>query len=127
MIVNSHMRSLTNLGSVKDDKDTKRIRRLYDRIESDLRSLEALGVKPDGMLLVPLLLDKFPDAMNLRLSRRFDSNTDVWQVDKMMEELRKELEARERYIPETKPEFHAIFNYSQLRVQHFGCNMFARS
>ena len=100
VIVNSHMRSLTNLGSVKDDKDTKRIRRLYDRIESDLRSLEALGVKPDGMLLVPLLLDKFPDAMNLRLSRRFDSNTDVWQVDKMMDELRKELQARERCIPE---------------------------
>ena len=94
VIVNSHMRSLTNLASVKDDRDTKRIRKVYDRIESDLRSLKALGVKPDGMLLVPLLLDKFPDAMNLRLSRRFDSNTDVWQVDKMMDELRRELEVR---------------------------------
>ncbi len=48
------------------------------------------------MLLVPILLEKFPEAMNLRLSRRFSSNTDVWNVNDMMEELRKELEARER-------------------------------
>ena len=96
VIVNSHMKSLTRLPSVHDDRDTKRIRKLYDKIESDLRSLKALGVKPDGLLLVPLLLEKFPEAMNLRLSRKFQSNTDVWNVDEMMEELRKELEARER-------------------------------
>ena len=59
-----------------------------------------LRVQPDGILLVPLKLEKFLYAMNLPLSRRFDSNTDGWQVDKMMDELRKELEARKRCIPD---------------------------
>ena len=96
VIVSSHMRALTSLASVHDDKDTRKIRKLHDCIESNLRSLNALDVRPDGLLLVPLLLEKFPNAMNLRVSRRFESNTDVWNVDDMMKELRKELAARER-------------------------------
>ena len=89
---------LLKLPQVSDINNTKGIRKLYDEIETNLRSLKSLGVKPDsfGCLLVPILLSKLPSLLNLHLSRKFDTNTDVWDVDLIMEELKKELEARER-------------------------------
>ena len=114
IIVNSHMEELIKLPQVVTDKQTKKIRQLYDQIETNLRSLRSLGVKPEsyGCLLVPILISKLPPTLNLHLSRKFDSSTDVWQVKNIMEELRKELEARERCgdtekdkpdIPKKKP------------------------
>ena len=56
------------------------------------------------MLLVPLLLSKFPSRLNLHLSRKFESNADVWKVEDVMKEVRKELEARERcYVEQKEP------------------------
>ena len=98
VIVNSHMDALIKLPKVTKSGDTKGIRKLYDEIESNIRSLKSLGVSHDsfGCLLVPILLDKLPAAMNLHLSRKFDRLTDVWEVDKILKELKRELEARER-------------------------------
>ena len=98
VIVNCHMDALIKLSAVVGANNTKQLRQLYDEIEMNLRSLKSLGVKPDsfGCLLVPILLSKLPGALNLHLSRKFDSNTDVWKVDDIMDELKKELEARER-------------------------------
>ena len=98
VIVNSHMDALIKLPQVVNEKQTKKIRQLYDQIETNLRSLKSLGVKPEsyGCLLVPILLSKLPPSLNLHLSRKFDSSTDVWEVNGIMNELRKELEARER-------------------------------
>ena len=80
VIVNSHMYELIKLPQVTDANNTKNLRQLYDEIETNLRSLKSLGVKPDscGCLLVPILLSKLPNTLNLRLSRKFDSNKDVW-------------------------------------------------
>ena len=102
--MNNHMRSLSNLGKVNDDNNTKKIRHLYDQIECHLRSLKALGVQPDGQLLVPMLLGKLPSRLNLHISRKFDSQTDVWKIDELLLEIRKELEARERCFVEEKPD-----------------------
>ena len=98
VIVNCHVDALIKLPAVIGANNTKQLRRLYDEIEMNLRSLKSLGMKPDsfGCLLVPILLSKLPGALNLHLSRKFDSNTDVWRVDDIMDELKKELEARER-------------------------------
>ena len=104
VIVNSHMDALIKLPQVTGVNSTKNIRKLYNEIETNLRSLKSLGVKPDsyGCLLIPILLSKLPYALNLQLSRRFDTNTDVWEVDKIMEELKRELEARERCYSATE-------------------------
>ena len=57
VIVNSHMDALIKLPKINKAGDTKNIRKLYDEIESNIRSLKSLGVTPDsfGCLLVPIL------------------------------------------------------------------------
>ena len=89
VIVNCHMESLISLPTICSDIDTKGIRDLYDKIEVDLRSLKNLGIEP-------VMKSKLPHGLNLILSRKFDSATEVWKIDELMEALRVELEARER-------------------------------
>ena len=98
IIIGSHMDDLTNLPVVTDNLDTRKLRNLYDKIEGNLRSLKGLGVQPDqyGSLFVPILIGKIPEPLTLHISRKFDSTVDVWKVDDVMKEFKKELEARER-------------------------------
>ena len=98
IIVNSHMEELCNIDDVTDDDDTKGLRRLYDTVEVNLRSLRALKVDPQqyGTLLVPIIKKSLPGEVVLLLSRKFDSNLDLWVLDDLMNELRLEIEARER-------------------------------
>ena len=48
VIVNSHMDALIKLPQVVNVKQTKKIRQLYDQIETNLRSLKSLGVQPES-------------------------------------------------------------------------------
>ena len=98
VIVNSHMDALIKIPTVSNMGQTKKIRALYDAIETNLGSLKAIGVQPSsyGCLLVPIIQSKIPHALNLHISRKFDSSEDVWQIDDIMQALRAELEARER-------------------------------
>ena len=98
MIVNSHMEELCSIIPVEDKDDTKGLRRLYDTVEVNLRSLRALKVDPKqyGTLLVPMLKNALPADVVLLLSRKFDSKDELWELDKLLEELRLEIEARER-------------------------------
>ena len=98
VIVNSHMDALIKLHPVMSMEQTKKIRTLYDEIETNLRSLKSIGVEPSsyGCLLVPIIQSKIPHMLNLQISRKFDSKSDVWKIDDIMKALREELEARER-------------------------------
>ena len=71
---------------------------MYDQIESNLRSLRSIGIEPQsyGCLLVPILKSKLPAEITLILSRKFDENDSVWEISKIMTELKLELLARER-------------------------------
>ena len=67
MIVNSHMEELCSIIPVEDKDDTKGLRRLYDTVEVNLRSLRALKVDPKqyGTLLVPMLKNALPTEVVL--------------------------------------------------------------
>ena len=96
--MNTHMDALIKLPQINSMRNTKGLRKLYYEIETNFRSLKSLGVNSDsfGCLLVPILTSKLPSALNLQLSRKLESNVDVWKVDSIMEELKRELDARER-------------------------------
>ena len=75
---------------------------MYDKIETNLRSLRAIGIQADTYecILVPMLKNKFPKEINLLLSRKFDPKNGLGEIEEIMIELRIELEAREHCITE---------------------------
>ena len=75
VIKRAHINELLNLLPVFNEKNTPRIRQLYDDIETNFPGLEALGVDYDSYssIVVPVLLEKIPEAVQLNMFR-FGSN-----------------------------------------------------
>ena len=96
LLISSHMDVLLKLQASNSSSDVKAARRLYDKIESHISSLQSLGVesKSYGSLLVPVIMSKIPEEMRLIVSRKFKQDT--WDIDGMLDAFKTELEARER-------------------------------
>ncbi|XP_057290238.1 uncharacterized protein LOC130612923 [Hydractinia symbiolongicarpus] len=94
--VSAHMNKLLTLENVKSSRDIKSMRKLYDLIESQVRSLKALGFKAEnyGPMLIPVVLSKLPNDIKLMISRKFDE--DIWDAEAVLKFLRKEIMAREK-------------------------------
>ena len=69
--MSSLMKQITALKPCSEN-DTKSLRALIDKVSSSIRALEALGVSLDsfGALLAPMVRQKIPEKLNLRLSRK---------------------------------------------------------
>ena len=95
-IISRHMELLLNLEAVTSQHNIKGLRRLYDTVETHVRSLKNLGVASEsyGSLLTSVLLNKLPQELRLIISWR--TSEDEWTLDTLMKEVRQELEARER-------------------------------
>ena len=96
IIVSSHMDALLKLNVIVDICDLHKIRILFDKIETHVRSLQNLGISSEcyGSLLIPVIVNKLPEELQLIISRKLEKGK--WDVDKFMEEFKAELEARER-------------------------------
>uniref|UniRef100_A0A1X7VTE9 Uncharacterized protein n=1 Tax=Amphimedon queenslandica TaxID=400682 RepID=A0A1X7VTE9_AMPQE len=90
------MDSLMSLEPVVSDHCTLELRRLYDKTESSIRSLTALGVTVDSYsaLLTPVFMSKLPSELQLTIARKVPQAE--WKMIKILEVLQDELEARER-------------------------------
>ena len=98
-IISSHMDAILKLPNISAADDTKGVRKVYDRLETHIRSLQALGIDSEqfGPLLVPVLLDRLPAELSLIISRQYDATKgDVWELNDVLSSLKKEIEARER-------------------------------
>ena len=62
------------------------MRLFYDQDETSVRNLETLGVETStyGSLLIPLLTEKLPDDLRLRIARKF--NIDVWELSQISQD-----------------------------------------
>ena len=67
VIVSRHMEILLNLTAVPGEHDLKGLRRLYNDVEANVRSLKALGVEQAsyGTMLTSVLLTKLPPKIRL--------------------------------------------------------------
>ena len=94
-IIAKHMDLLINIDQVSSANHVAALRRLYDQVESNVRSLSALGVSCDsyGSLLSSVLVKKLPPELRLLISRQMTEN---WDFQGIMKIVREELEARER-------------------------------
>ena len=97
IIVNSHIISLTRVPEVSNDNDTAKVRERYDKAESNLRSLRALGIEADsyGCILVPILNNNFPKEINVLLSRKLGPKNGLWKIEEILGDLRIDPEVRE--------------------------------
>ena len=94
-IISSHVEQLLKLPNVVSSGDTRKVRKLYDTIETHTRGLQGLGVNAEsyGSFLVPILLSKLPEDIKLVVSRQIEGEN--WKLDKLLEILKIEVEARE--------------------------------
>ena len=79
------------------------LRELYDECETQIRSLESLGVVSEtyGSLLCPILLQLIPEEIALQYNRQRGAS-DEWQVMEVMEFLQNEVLSRERTMQLTR-------------------------
>ena len=96
-LINRFMDILVNVSSVISE-DTRKLRELYDALESHVRSLKSLGLPsgPYGSLLSSTVMNKLPQVLRLIISREIKDQE--WQLDTVMRVLENELEARERAV-----------------------------
>lgn len=96
LIITKHMESLLHVPAVASDTHLKDLRRLYDQAESNIRSLQALGVEPAsyGTMLSSVLLSKLPPDLQLIVSRKVSA--DDLDMGTILETFETELVARER-------------------------------
>ena len=67
------MNKLFSLNNVFDSTGIKSLRKLFDTIETQVRSLNCLGYDCHsyGSMLILILLSKLPQDLNLEISRKF--------------------------------------------------------
>ena len=84
-------------------KTSESIRDFHNKIEMNLRNLEATGVEPESYdcLLVLIIKDKIPNEMNIHINGEFGASVNVWKINDVMKDLKLEIEARER-VGDTK-------------------------
>lgn len=94
-IISKHMELLLKVDAVLD-QNLKSLRRLYDTVESHIRSLWSLGIDfgSYGALLCPVLLNKLPQDVRLIISRS-TSSTEL-NMDRLLSAFEEELQVRER-------------------------------
>ena len=91
----AHINELLKVAPVYNDKDTARLRALYDSVETHHRALGALKVDEGSYayVVVPSVLEKLPEALRLTITRGQDHLQ--WQMSDLLAALEKEIELRE--------------------------------
>ena len=95
----AHINELIHLPAVYRERDTHRLRKLYDSCEAHNRALQALGVSEESYstIVVPTIMEKLPEQFRLAITR--GTNFLEWSMKEMLEAYEKELELREAHNP----------------------------
>ena len=89
------MNERIQLSPVFRERDTQRLRKLYDSCEAHNRALKSLGVNEESYstIVVPAILEKMPEQFRLTITR--GTNFVEWTMQEMLNAFEKELELRE--------------------------------
>ena len=94
LLISTHMSKLLPLKPVNSISELKYLRKLLDKGETQVCSLEYLGLdsKNYSSLLVLVLMNKLPDELKIIMSRQFGKN--VWKIGPVLRVFRNQIEAR---------------------------------
>ena len=72
---------------------TSQLRHIYDKVQVNVRGLEALGVESEqyGSFLVPVIMAKLPSEVRLQIART--TTNAVWKVEELLRIIQGEVEA----------------------------------
>ena len=72
VVISAHMDALLKLPGANTNSDTKKLRGIYDEVEQHVCGLKAVGIssKQCGKLLVPILMNKIPQELQLIITRK---------------------------------------------------------
>ena len=101
VIKRAHVNEMLKINSVYDERRVDRMRSLHDSVETHFRGLEALHVNEEtyASIVVPVLLEKIPQAVRLNIVRASSKDHLEWSVRDFLESLSKEIEVREIQAP----------------------------
>ena len=87
----AHINELIHLPAVYRERDTHRLRKLYDSCEAHNRALKALGVSEESYstIVVPTIMEKLPEQFRLAITR--GTNFLEWSMKEMLEAYEKEV------------------------------------
>ena len=115
VLISAHMNNLLKINPIKSLSNVTGLRKVYDNIESQIRSLNSLKIdsKQYGPLLIPILSSKIPQTLNLQISRTIGNG--IWDINSVLKIFREEIEARERLNPvNDEKERHPQYSASSL-------------
>ena len=92
-VINSHYTEMINLFSASNN--TRSLRALYDQIEKNLRSLEALKQDINQNVFISMVTSKIPKDVLIQLELQKGSKCE-WSVSKLRELFNEYISARER-------------------------------
>ena len=89
------MEALTKIPKITSIHEVRRLRNLYDTVESHMRSLESLEISQEmyACFLTPLIMQKLPEEFRIAITRNLTSET--WVLKDIMSEFQRELQLRE--------------------------------
>ena len=95
VIISSHMRKFDEIKAVRNISDLNGLRNVYDQIESNVRSLQTVGVSSQSYenWLTPKILQNLPEELRISLMRTLQGK---WSLDVLLKELKAELDIREQ-------------------------------
>ncbi|GFV16452.1 uncharacterized protein TNCV_1525981 [Trichonephila clavipes] len=96
MLINAHLSNLLKLTPVRNPTDIVGLRNLYDRAETQIRSLESLGVKGESYsnLLTSILLKQIPSVLVLEFNR--SQKDEGFDLSALLQFLHLEIRSREQ-------------------------------
>ena len=116
-----HMKKLVKLEPVIHPR-VKDLRKLYDTVESHVRSLNSLGISYHhfGPLLIPIILERLPNTIKLQISRKLGKEN--CNIEQFLLVIHEEISARENfeYLKQNdsdKKELNNQFTTSSLHTQ----------
>lgn len=103
LIISKHMEALLAIEEVESDKNLRGLRQLYDKVESHIRSLKALDVRPEsyGTMLTSVLLKKLPPEVRLIIGRKVKGSEP--RIEELLGMIEEELTVRERTSSDDNP------------------------
>ena len=96
ILITFNIDQLLSISPVNNINEIKKSRQLLDKVESTVRNLKSLDIdtKQYGPVLISIVMNKLLETIRLDITRSM-SESQEWDVDTLLEVLRKEINSRE--------------------------------